>query len=77
MIVSGGYVMSSRLEQAIDRLDRAVGAVEAVKAADSAAADSKGDLGVNLGGEIAEIRKLIDDAMEILTPNHEDKPDGK
>ncbi len=60
--------MSSRLEQAIARLDKAVGAVEAAKASDS---------GANLGGAIAEIRQLIDDAMVILAPNIEDKSDGK
>ena len=64
--------MSSRLEQAIVRLERAVGAVEAAKMPQQAPDSS---------AEVKEIRKLIDDAMEILTPNeagkHEGKSDGK
>jgi hypothetical protein len=58
--------MSSRLEQAMKRLDDAVGRLEAMPKAESAPAPSDPAVKTEIINEIAEIRGLVDQAMDAL-----------
>ena len=64
--------MSARLDQALERLNAAVAALESMPVADQQTASSSSPD----TEEIAEIRQLVDQAMAIIAAQQPDKNGG-
>ena len=64
--------MSARLDQALERLNAAVAALESMPVADQQTASSSSPN----TEEIAEIRQLVDQAMAIIAAQHPDSNGG-
>lgn len=64
--------MSARLDQALERLNAAVAALESMPVADQQTASSSSQN----TEEIAEIRQLVDQAMAIIAAQNSDENGG-
>lgn len=76
-MISGVLDMSSRLEQAMKRLDQAVIALEQMPKTAKAPEESPQKIDAKLNQEIAEIRGLVDEAMAALSQDATQEGEGK